>query len=94
MAVATDVTDQVLARMKVEERNQEFQFVTDFMPQIMWATKPDGYHEFYNKRWYDYTGLTYEQSKDTGWNKVLHPADQERTWKFGGIVCKRENDTK
>jgi PAS domain-containing protein len=40
MAVATDVTDQVLARMKVEESNQEFRFVTDFMPQIIWATKP------------------------------------------------------
>ncbi|HEX8677597.1 MAG TPA: PAS domain S-box protein, partial [Segetibacter sp.] len=80
MAVATDVTDQVLARMKVEKSNQEFQFVTDFMPQIIWATKPDGYHDFYNKRWYDYTGLTYEQSKGTGWNTGLHPDDQERAW--------------
>ena len=80
MAVATDVTDQVLARMKVEKSNQEFRFVTDFMPQIIWATKPDGYHDFYNKRWYDYTGLTYEQSKGTGWNTALHPDDQERAW--------------
>jgi PAS domain S-box-containing protein len=80
MAVAIDVTDQVLARLKVEESNQQFKFVTDFMPQIIWATKPDGYHDFYNKRWYDYTGLTYEQSKDTGWNTALHPDDQERAW--------------
>lgn len=80
MAVATDVTEQVLARMKVEESNQEFKFVTDFMPQIIWSTKADGYHDFYNKQWYDYTGLTYEQSKDTGWNTVLHPGDQERAW--------------
>lgn len=80
MAVAIDVTEQVLARMKVEESNQEFKFVTNFMPQIIWATKPDGYHEFYNKRWYDYTGLTIEQSKDTGWNSALHPNDQQRAW--------------
>jgi PAS domain S-box-containing protein len=50
------------------------------MPQIIWATKPDGYHEFYNKQWYDYTGLSYEQSKDTGWNNVVHPEDQQRAW--------------
>ncbi|HEX6334220.1 MAG TPA: chemotaxis protein CheB [Flavisolibacter sp.] len=66
---------------KVEERTQEFRFVTDFMPQMVWATRPDGYHEFYNKQWYDYTGLTYEQTKDTGWNDVVHPDDQQRAWK-------------
>jgi PAS domain S-box-containing protein len=80
LAVAIDVTDQVKSRMKVEKSNQELKFVTDFMPQMVWATQPDGYHDFYNKRWYDYTGLTYEQSKDTGWNTALHPDDQERAW--------------
>jgi PAS domain S-box-containing protein len=81
MVLATDTTEQVLARMEVEESNQEFKFVTDFMPQIIWATKPDGYHEFYNKRWYDYTGLNHEESRDTGWTTIIHPDDQENTWK-------------
>jgi PAS domain S-box-containing protein len=89
MAVATEVTAQVLARMQMEESNKQFQFVTDFMPQIIWSTKPDGYHDFYNKRWYDYTGLTYEQSKDSGWNSVLHPDDLERAQK----VWRRSLDT-
>lgn len=78
-AVATDVTEHVVARMKLEQTNEEFKFVTDFMPQMIWVTKPDGYHEFYNKRWYDYTGLSYEQTKDTGWNNVVHPDEQERS---------------
>jgi PAS domain S-box-containing protein len=34
----------------------------------------------YNKKWFEYTGLTYEESKDTGWNEVVHPDDQARTW--------------
>jgi two-component system, chemotaxis family, CheB/CheR fusion protein len=25
---------------------QEFRFVTDFMPQMVWVTKADGYHEY------------------------------------------------
>ena len=81
MVVATDVTEQVVARLKAEESNKDFKFVTDFVPQMIWTTKPDGYHDFYNKQWYDYTGLSYDQTKDTGWNNVFHPDDRERAWK-------------
>ena len=87
LAFANDVTEQVRARKIVQSANEElvrlnkeFKFVTDFMPQMVWVTKSDGYHEFYNKQWYDYTGLTYEETKDTGWNTVVHPDDQERAW--------------
>lgn len=73
--------DQLEAKnSQLENLIQEFKFVTDFMPQMVWATKPDGYHDFYNKQWYDYTGLDYETTKDNGWSLVLHPEDFERTW--------------
>lgn len=81
MVVATDVTNQVQARMKVEESNKELQFAMNAMPQMVWVTKPDGYHEFYNNQWYEYTGLTYEESIDTGWDTVLHEEDKQRSWK-------------
>ena len=82
MVVANDVTEQVVAKIRLEESNKEFQFVTDFLPQMIWATRADGYHYFYNKQWYDYTGLTFDQTKDTGWNAVFHPEDQDRAWKL------------
>ena len=66
---------------ELESVVQEFTFVTDFMPQMVWATQKDGYHDFYNKGWYDFTGLSYEETKDKGWSLVLHPDDFERTWK-------------
>ena len=65
-----DVTEMDIAAEKVRIKNtelqtviQEFKFVTDFMPQLVWSTLPDGYHDFYNKGWYDYTGLSYDQTK-------------------------------
>jgi PAS domain S-box-containing protein len=82
IAVAIDVTEQVVARMKIEESNKDFQFVTDFMPQMIWVTRPDGFHYYYNKQWYDYTGLTYGETQGEGWNAVFHPDDQERAWKL------------
>lgn len=74
---------------KIKERTgelenivQEFKFVTDFMPQMVWATQPDGYHDFYNKQWYNYTGLSFEETKGKGWNEVVHPEDQQRAWQI------------
>lgn len=64
-----------------EQIAREFKFVIDLMPQMVWATQPDDYHDFYNQRWYDFTGLSYEETKDKGWSLVLHPDDYERTWK-------------
>ena len=58
---------------------QEFTFVTDFLPQMVWATQPDGYHDFFNKGWYLFTGLTQEQTIEEGWLLVLHKEDYERT---------------
>jgi len=83
-----DITDSEISEQKLQEKNRElellyneFKFVTDFMPQMVWSTRPDGYHDFYNKGWYDYTGLSYEETKNTGWSLVLHPDDYDRTWK-------------
>lgn len=72
-----------------EQMAREFKFVIDFMPQMVWATQPDGYHDFFNQRWYDFTGLTYEDTKDKGWSLVLHPDDYERSWE----VWKHSLDT-
>ena len=52
-----------------------YRFLADAMPQIVWTAKPDGNLDYYNKRWFDYTGMTMEQAKDWGWKPVLHPDD-------------------
>ncbi|WP_029036798.1 sensor histidine kinase [Salinimicrobium xinjiangense] len=59
---------------------KEFRFVIDLMPQMVWATRGDGYHDFFNERWYEFTGLSFEETKNQGWSLVLHPDDYDRTW--------------
>ncbi|HET7898957.1 MAG TPA: PAS domain-containing protein, partial [Flavisolibacter sp.] len=83
-----DITETENAAQLLQEKNNElqalideFQFVTDFMPQMVWSTRPDGYHDFFNEQWYNYTGLSFEQTKDQGWSLVVHPDDFDRTWK-------------
>lgn|GEM_PF-4169484 len=73
-------SESSISKMSLEQNAREFKFVIDLMPHMVWATKPDGYHDFYNQRWYDFTGLTYEETKDKGWSLVLHPDDYDRAW--------------
>lgn len=54
--------------------------ILDTMPQIVWSTRPDGYHDYFNRRWYEFTGSTPEQSVGEGWNPTLHPDDRQRAF--------------
>jgi diguanylate cyclase (GGDEF)-like protein/PAS domain S-box-containing protein len=50
----------------------------DSMPQIVWITRPDGWHVHFNRNWCEFTGLTLEESLGHGWNPPFHPEDRER----------------
>jgi two-component system CheB/CheR fusion protein len=72
---------QQLQQKSVEVRSltEQFQFVTNFMPQMVWSARKDGYIDFYSEQWYDYTGLDHEKTKGKGWMIALHPEDKRRT---------------
>jgi PAS domain S-box-containing protein len=58
-----------------------FRTLADTMPQMVWSTLPDGYHDYYNARWYEFTGAPAGTTDGEGWNEMFHPDDQERAWK-------------
>ncbi|MCY7349346.1 MAG: PAS domain-containing protein [Cytophagaceae bacterium] len=74
--VATDVTEQVLVRQKIEESNRWFRQLADSMPQIVWTAQPDGYLDYFNQRWYEYLGDDWGHG-DSGWVPILHPDDRQ-----------------
>jgi PAS domain S-box-containing protein len=55
------------------EDDKELQALFDFMPQIGWSAQPDGFRDFFNRRWYEFTGTTYEQMRGWGWKTVHDP---------------------
>lgn len=77
----SDITDTKKVEEERKEREDQFRTMSDFVPQMVWATDPQGNHDFYNERWHEFTGLSYEETKDTGWSLVLHPHDFESAWK-------------
>lgn len=46
----------------------------DFMPQLGWTALPDGFIDWYNQGWYNYSGTTFEEMQGWGWEKIHDPA--------------------
>lgn len=76
---STDVQALKATEEALRESEATFRQLADAMPQIVWTAKPDGYLEYYNQRWYDFTGMSLEETKAWGWQPVLHPEDLART---------------
>ena len=79
MVYANEVTHQVHSRKKIEEKEKAFRQMLETMVQISWTNTPTGEVKYYNQRWYEYTGLTFEVTKEFGWAAAIHPDDLERT---------------
>ncbi|RAI78690.1 PAS domain-containing sensor histidine kinase [Spirosoma telluris] len=77
--MAVDVTEQVVARRAIEESELRFRTLMEAIAQMTWTNTPDGDVNFFNQRWYDYTGLDFEQTKAWGWQAVIHPEDLPHT---------------
>jgi PAS domain S-box-containing protein len=43
------------------------------MPQLGWSAHADGFIDFYNRRWYEYTGTMLAQMEGWGWRSVHDP---------------------
>jgi two-component system CheB/CheR fusion protein len=66
----------------IKERSRELlvsrehlKLLSDHIPQMTWTNLPGGERNFFNQQWHEYTGLTFDESKDWGWQRALHPDD-------------------
>jgi diguanylate cyclase (GGDEF)-like protein/PAS domain S-box-containing protein len=70
------------ARKRSEEalRQSEAQFrkTLDHIPQMVWSTRADGYHDYFSRPWYDFTGVQEGATDGEGWAGMFHPDDRER----------------
>lgn len=57
-----------------------FHVLANAMPQMVWSTLPDGYHDYYNARWYEFTGMPAGSTDGEAWSGMFHPEDQDRAW--------------
>lgn len=58
-----------------------FHALADSMPQMVWSTLSDGHHDYYNARWYEFTGAPEGSTDGEGWTGMFHEDDQPEAWK-------------
>ena len=73
LVVAFEVTELVLSKLRAEASEQALKTFIDNLPELAWTAKPDGDIDYYNRRWYEYTGTTFEEMRGWGWEKVHDP---------------------
>lgn len=78
------LNDQLEERVELRTRElmasrEYFKFLADNIPVIMWTATPDGQLDYFNKRWYIYSGMTERDNMDDSFQDAIHPNDLERT---------------
>lgn len=79
-AAVPQTEELVAARNALRESDLAFRTLADGLPHMVWSTLPDGYHDYYNARWYEFTGVPAGSTDGEGWNGMFHPQDQGRAW--------------
>ncbi|KAL8805380.1 MAG: hypothetical protein Q9200_005446 [Gallowayella weberi] len=85
IVVLKDVTEYTdIIKTQSRENDEQFEIICDTMPQMLWTTSPKGHHDWFSRRWYEYTGMSVEESAGEGWALAFHPEDipeAERRWR-------------
>jgi PAS domain S-box-containing protein len=76
--IATDISESRMAKEALKKSEQHFRGLANAMPQIVWTARSDGLIDYYNQRWFDYTGMTYDQSLEWAREPALHPDDVQK----------------
>jgi PAS domain S-box-containing protein len=66
------------AREALRASEEQYHSLADFIPGIVWTARPDGWIDFANQFWLDFTGMTMEATQGAGWTAMVHPDDLPR----------------
>ena len=76
-SIARVDAERLRTEQSLRESEGRFRQLADTMPQIVWSAPPDGRIDYYNRRWYEFTGMPRGVTGDESWTPILHPDDLE-----------------
>jgi PAS domain S-box-containing protein len=78
----TDITEHLRTQALLRESEARFRTITEAMPQIVWSARPDGYHDYFNERYFEFTGVPVGSTNGFAWIDLYPPEERER-------ICER-----
>ena len=79
--ILRDVDERLRAEKAVRELSLENNYLSsniNAMPTLLASVRPDGYADFFNRRWLEYTGLSADKLEGWGWTGPIHPDDVDK----------------
>jgi PAS domain S-box-containing protein len=73
--LTVEVAERRRAEAELREGQRESRLTIDTIPALVWAARPDGTAEFFNRHYLEFIGLSAEQAAGWGWTAAVHPAD-------------------
>ena len=70
-----DVSEKRKDEDRLRQSEAQFRQLADALPQLVWTARPDGFLDYYNERWYEFTGFPRDEYGDLSWKPILHPDD-------------------
>ena len=55
--------------------------LAEALPHLVWSARPDGFCDYLNSRYYEYTGAQPGQHLGCGWREAIHPSERIRVVK-------------
>lgn len=67
--------DLEFSKAELADSERKFRALAEAIPVICWTADASGWIEWYNHRWYEYTGQSSEEAAGWGWQAAHHPDD-------------------
>ncbi len=78
VVVFRDVSERRRADEMRQEVAAQYAKAAEAIPQIVWTAGANGLVDFFNQRWFDYTGFSFDNSRGHAWLSAFHPDDEAR----------------
>ena len=79
VGLVADETERMANIEALRDSEARFQAIANCIDQMVWSTRPDGYHDYFNQRWYEFTGTVPNCNDGPSWTGLFHPEDADET---------------
>lgn len=78
IGVFLNLTEQTKAAEALALSDKRFNIVAESIPDIVWSADAEGRHDYFNRRWHEFTGVAPDDTRPESWAGLVHPADERR----------------
>ena len=78
IALVRDVTERKQADEKLDESEFNYRTLANSGQALIWTAGLDKLCTYFNQKWLDFTGRSFEQEQGIGWTENIHPDDYQR----------------